>query len=325
MLKKVVLFSLGVSLCGGIGAQSIADSTNRSMDRYRPKVAEFSVEGLFDYNTSSSSENLNTAQNEVETDRLYKAKVAIPIVLKDDRAFGLQLKYSQHRFLFEEDEFQEDFGIYSHLNNTKFTSTGLRAFFQRDLSASDDLKIVGGAEIRSDELRWSRNTTKLFVSGIWSRQLSDRSKIGTGIVVNHEMRRTSLYPMFIYESQLAPNWHLALKLPKSVSLRRKINASNYIIGTAQLRGWRYNLTNSIEGENRDLTLRRADLEFSISWEHEIHDWLWFSLSAGYNKNLRYYLAEPGNPRRDALLNIQSMDARYVKASLFLVPPKKFYR
>jgi len=296
-----------------------------SNDSYRPKIAEFSVEALMDYHTTSSSEDLGSLQNEVDNDRLYKAKIAVPVVMNKQRLIATQLKYYQYKFFFDEDEFTEDQALYSHLSEAKFTSVGLRALYREKIGLTDQLMLAGGAEINADQLQWRQNTTKYFFSGIYSRQISNRTKIGGGFVFNQAMRITSLYPVFNYERQLSPKYHLSLSLPKSIAVRRKINNTNYLIGTAQVRGWRYNLSNAIEGETSDLTLRRGDLELSVSWEREIHDWLWFGVTLGYNKNLRYYLAEPGKRQKDAIINIQSEDARYAKLSLFIVPPRKFYQ
>ncbi len=312
-----------VGLFLGAGFQSNAQSD--STDRYRPKVAEFSLGSLMDYHTVSSSENLTNTQNEVEADLLLNAKVAVPIILQSDQAAGLQLKYSRHRFMFDDQDFQADNGLYSHLEAHRFTVAGVRGFYQRDLNASDQLKFAAGAEIRSDRITWNRNTSRIFASGIWTRKLNSKTTVGTGFVAGLEMQLFSFYPLLIYERQLAPSWVLDAQLPKSVRVRKKLNASNYLIGATQLRGWRYNLSNSIETVDGDLTLRRADLEISITWERELHDWLWCSVSVGYNKNLRYYLAEPGQRRRNALATIRANDARYAKVGLFLVPPKKFYQ
>ena len=299
------------------------DSTLCLDKNYRPKVAEFGLETLLNYDINSSSERQGSNDSEIDYDRLLKFKIAAPIIFKKDRIFGVQLKYYKHRFFF--DAGNEESELFSHLNNTTITNGGIRFFYQQDLNDKDKIRFVGGGEFKSDDYSWNANTTKYFVSGIWSRKLSKRTKIGTGIVFNRDIRTTSIYPVLTYERQLTDKLTLDLALPKSATLRKKINDSNYLIAKAEFKGWRYNLTNSIAGEESDLTIRKIDVQFVISWEREIHDWLWFQLDAGYTKNLRYYLAEPGGSNSDALVNINSDDTEYLKFSLFIVPPKKFYK
>lgn len=299
---------------------------NDSSEVYRPRIAEFGAEALMDYHTQTLSENQNRtlARNEVDADRLYRAKLAIPIILKKDRVFGAQLKYYQHRFFFEE-SFEDDMGLYSHLNQTSFVNTGVRLFYKQDLNSTDDFKWIAGAELSSDRFVWNRNSSRYFLSGIYSRQWSDDTRIGVGFAVNHAMQRTGFYPLFIYERALSPKWNLELSLPKSVKLRHKLNGSNYLTASAQLRGWRYNLTGALEDENRDLTLRKADFQIALTYEREVYDWLWMEFTGGYTRNLQYFLTSPGDPRADALIQLQANDAHFAKVSLFVVPPRKFYR
>ena len=307
-------------LCLGHG--SFAQDSDPIRDDYRPKVAEFGMETLMDYHTATSSESQNTAQNEVDWDRLYKAKIAIPLIIRSERMAGLQLKYYQHRFFFDEESYVDDFGYYSHLNNSRFTSLGVRGFLQDTYKDGSRLKVIAGAETKSDRLKWTRNSAKYFFSGIYTWRRDRRTELGVGFVTNYDVRIFNVYPVFIYKKQFQRGYFLDLYLPKAIKLRKRINQSNFLIASTQVRGWRYNMTNALEGENRDLTLRKADLQFNIAYEREIHDWLWLGIEAGYNHNIRYYLSEPGMRRNDAIVNIRSGDAKYCKVSIFLVPPRK---
>ena len=310
--------------CATLAARLCAQQSDGKV-LYRPKIAEFSVESLYDYKTASTSESFGSATHEVDHDRLYKIKLGLPIVMKQDRLFALQLKYYQLGFNFDADDAPIDYDLYQHLDARQLSSTGLRFIYQRDLAPNKKLTFAGGAEVNSDAFTWHQHTTKYFLSGIYEKKLNRNTTLGGGLVVNMDMGRLRVYPVIQYVKDLSPKWTLDLQLPKSVAIRRNINPANFLIAKVQVRGWRYNLTNAVEGGQRDLTLRRADIQFSLSWEHEIHDWLWVGADVGYNKNFRYFLANPGDRARDALIDLTSRDAKYLKLSVFLVPPKKFYR
>ncbi len=115
-----------------------------------------------------------------------------------------------------------------------------------------------------------------------------------------------------------------MTLPKSISMRKEINPKPYLLGQVEFEGWRYNLTDAIGDERRDFTLRKADLEARILLEREIHDWLWFGVELGYNKNVSYYLANPGQRGNNALIDLRARDARYLKFTLFFVPPRSMF-
>lgn len=296
-----------------------------TLNIYRPKIAEFAVEFLSEYKTNSSSEAFGNAASELEKDQLIKTKLGIPLMIRDDRVFGVQFKYYQHAFNFDSENNQNNYDLYSHLDSKKLTNTGLRVFWQQDIKKHNKLMLIGGAELSSDKINWNRNSSRYFVSGVYSWQVPNSSKMGFGFVVNSGMQITTVYPLFIYEKQLSSKWVLDMSLPKSVAIRWKRNNGNYLIAKTEVKGWRYNLTNAIEGENQNMTLRRADLLSSISWEKEIHDWLWFGLTVGHIKNLRYYLVNIGDRRGNALIDIKSQSTGYLKFSLFIVPPRRFYR
>ena len=76
-------------------------------------------------------------------------------------------------------------------------------------------------------------------------------------------------------------------------------------------------------EYEDLTIRKLDLQWNLSFERDIHDWLWFGLEAGYNKNLLYTIVDRGEATRNALVRLRPRDAAYMKASIFIVPPRRF--
>lgn len=304
-----------------VAAQAQLDS----ITPYRPKIAEFGIETLMDYGTATTSESFGAARNEIERDRLIKVKLGIPLIIKDDMMFGIQLKYYQHRFTFDLEDHPTDYDLFLHLDSKKFTNTGIRAFYQKDLTGDKQLRVVGGAELKSDEIKWNNHTTKYFISGVFTWKPSSTTKLGTGFVLNKIIGRTTFYPLFTYEKVLSPKWTLDLALPKSAAIRHRVNNANYLTAITEFKGWRYNLTNAIQEDQRDFTLRRADLQFSIKWEHELHDWLWFGVDLGYTKNIRYHLGNPGERARDALIDINSADAPYSKFSIFIVPPRRFYR
>ncbi len=316
-------YLLTFSIC--LGTISGFTQIVETMGQYRPKVAEFSAETLMDYGTNSTSSEFGNASNEIEQDRLYKAKLGIPLLIRDDKMFGIQLKYYQQRFQLDLEEHPTDYDFYLHLNNTKYTSAGVRGFYKQDLSNGSELKMAAGAELKSDVWVWNKNSTKYFISAFQTWQKSSTTEIGGGFMLSRNMGLTTFYPIFIYQHDFLNKWTLDLMIPKYASMRYQINPFNYLIAKTQLTGWRYNLTNALEGTQGDLTLRKADIQFSLSWEREIHDWLWFGAEIGYNKNISYYLSKPGERGNNALIRVNPKDAMYTGVSIFMVPPRKFFQ
>lgn len=293
-------------------------------DQYRPKIAEFSYKVLGDYQTISNSETFGNASSEIDHESLLKLKLGIPLIIRDNKLFGLQLLYYQHHFNFDDEDFSGNYDLYNHLSGQAFSNLGIRGLYQYDVSDNEQMTLTAGFEARGDEIVWNRNTAKVFISGLYKKTLNDRTKIGYGGVFAHGLRLTSFYPIFSFEKVLRPGWTLDMVLPKSIGLRREFNPKTYLTGQVEFEGWRYNLTDAIGTERRDFTLRKADLELRLKFEREIHDWLWFGAELGYNKNVSYYLANPGDRGNGALIDLRARDARYLKFTLFIVPPRSMF-
>lgn len=320
MKTKIVLTVLLSAFLADCFAQD--DESNVIENMYRPKLAQFSYESLFEHQTSSSSESFGDANHELKRENLFKAKIGVPLYMKGNKLFGMQLGYSEQRFNFDTDEQVIDYDLYRYLNSTTFYNGAVRFLYKQDFSATRSLTLYSGFEMKSDRWQLNANSGKFFIGGIYMKVLNSRTQIGYGAIAGYELGVYSLWPLLKYEHKITNKFTLDLTLPKSAAVRYKINNKSYLIAKTQVSGWRYNLDGSFNGGQDDFTLRKADLQTTLTLEREIHDWLWISFEAGFNKNIRYYLAEPGGRNRDALIGLRPNDAAYAKVNLFIVPPWK---
>ena len=74
-----------------------------------------------------------------------------------------------------------------------------------------------------------------------------------------------------------------------------------------------------------LHLFRSELRYTLNYEREIHDWLWFGIEAGYRQNLRFNLTNGPRGRADVIIRNTLRDAPVVNASIFVVPPRFFLK
>ncbi len=313
--SKTILSALCVCCCWvSVSAQSW----------YRPKIAEFSFESLYDYRTISQSESLGNANTEFENDALMNLKVGVPFYIKNGTIAGVQLKYARQKFAQEEDYRLRDYDLYQYLDQNTFTSLGARFFYSNPIEGTQGkLTALAGFELRSDKITWSRHTAKYFVTVGYDHNISRHKSIGGALLVDYSLGVFSVVPVFTYRNQFAENWALDMKLPKSIELRHRLTDKWRLVGKTQFRGWRYNLHN-LDESNQGLMLRKSDLQITLSAEREIHDWLWLGVDFGLVDNLNFYLGETGDRRRDALATLRSKPSQFFKIGLFIVPPSKFY-
>ncbi|MTI22899.1 hypothetical protein E1176_17840 [Fulvivirga sp. RKSG066] len=303
--------------------QATAPVDNSIVTPYRPRVAEFTISNLYEYTTHSNSKQFGNKTCEIESDTKIKARLGIPFIIKNDLLAGLQLKYDRQTFGLEfEDSYPYE--LYDYIQHTHFESLGARFFFQKTIGEGKTLSGVAGVEIKSDKLVWNEGTSKYFVNLNYKVQKNENVKIGGGIALAYTLGAPQIYPIFFYENRLSKKWTMDLALPKAVVMRYRASDKFFISAKTEVKGWRYAVHNEELYDHETLTLRKSDLRFGLNLEHEIHDWLWAGVDAGYSKNLRHYLAKIGDRRRDAIIDLESSNAPYVNVSLFIVPPRKIY-
>lgn len=315
-------------ICCFLGCSCCLAQLESEMDviPYRPRIAEFTVTSLYDYNANCNSDAFGNNASEIELDQKIKARLGIPIVMKQGTLIGLQLKYDNHDFIIEHHD-PRQYELFNYIKEERFRSVGARFLISKDLDEKRNLTILAGTEIKSDKLVFNGNTTKSFINFNYKVQKNDHVSIGGGIALAYTLGNPQIYPIFYYENNFAKRWTLDLALPKSVVLRRQLSPKCYLSFKTEVVGWRYAVHNHELSQNVDeaLTLRKSDLNMGFNFEHEIHDWLWLGVDAGYSHNLRSFLARPGDNRRDALIEMNATGAPYTMFSVFIVPPKKIYR
>ncbi|MEM7110552.1 MAG: DUF6268 family outer membrane beta-barrel protein [Bacteroidota bacterium] len=294
-----------------------------SQSEYRPKIAEFSQRSIFNYNTRSTSEEFGNATTETEEDEQLKIRLGLPLIMKQGKLVGLQLKYDIHNF--DMDFQNSNSELFNHIERRTFRSLGGRMLYQKSIDNRRSYTLIGGAEIKSDQFNWNANTMRFYLSGSYKVRLNDRTEIGGGLLAGYTLGQFQVYPILTYEHRINNRFTVDLTLPKSAIMRFRGSDKFYISAKAEVKGWRYAVHNSDLSETSPLVLRKADLNLGLNFEREIHDWLWFGLDVGLTKNLRYHLGEPGHRRQDALIDLEANEAPYIQFGLFIVPPKKLYR
>ncbi len=290
---------------------------------YRPKLAEFSYQTLFNQNSIASSEIFGDGTYEVESNYLFKGKMGIPLFMKPGHLAALQLTYEDIRFSVDND-ININSDLFSYLDQTKkFRGVSARFLYERKLNDLASFNLISGLEMHSDRWQLNSNTIKYYIAGLYTQVISNRTQIGYGAITGIDQQVFSLWPLFKMEHKINKKWTIDILLPKSAALRFQINPKTYLIAQTEVNTWRYNLDGQmLNSDIPDFTLRRADLISTIILEREIHDWLWFSVEGGMSNNLSYYLAEPGLRNRNATVGINVKETGYFKFNVFVVPPWK---
>lgn len=301
---------------------------NKEQVPYRPKLVQFSFQSLNDHKLapSSPSETSPRAVSNEKRSTQIAFKAIAPVLLRDSLKIGLQLKFSQQRFLFNDLDRSGQPGIGNYLGAQDFRSLGARFLVQKKLNNGGSLNIMTGVEFNDNSFSFHRNARRLLVTGLYQQKINNRRTLGGGLLVSHNDLGLRVFPILTLEEDLSTKWTLALALPKEATLRYRVNASSYLLAKTALNGWRYNLSEPfMDNKANQLNISRLDLRYSLTYEQALKDWLWTGFEVGWNQNLRYFMAEAGQNYRNATTRFERASAPFIQLSLFLVPPSKFYK
>lgn len=287
---------------------------------YRPKVIELGYRGFSKYRSTNVS---SQGQNEFSSDELLTVRLGVPVVLKEKTLFGIQLKYlrQQYNTVYIPPNNES---IYRYLNEEYLVNTGLNFLYQRKLDDRRKLVLVGLTELASDTTSVDRYSSRYLVSGAYNIRKSEKLELGYGLVVNYALGVLNIYPTLTYNRAIGPKMMIETFLPSYAGLRYHPSDKAFLILRAQFDNWRFNVTDALAQEPTQLTLQRADFIMSLSFEREIHDWLWATAEASYVNNVAYIVSLPGERLNNPLQEYKLKDAAYLKFSLVVVPPQKLW-
>ncbi|WP_420386203.1 DUF6268 family outer membrane beta-barrel protein [Roseivirga sp.] len=288
---------------------------------YRPKVIEIGYRGFSNYQSTSMNAN---GENEFISDQLLTVRLGIPIVLREKSLFGVQLKYYRQSY---NTAFipQSDENIYRYLNQERLINTGLNFLYQRNLSDTKKLVLLGVTELASDTRYLNRYSGRYYVAGSYNTKKREDLELGYGLVVNYALGVLNIYPTFTYNRALSAKAMIEATLPSFISLRYHVSDKSYFIAKAMYDNWRYNVTDAIDQQQSQLTLQRADFLFNVTYEQEVYDWLWLATEVSYVNNVAYIVSLPGERLNNPLQEYKLKDAAYLKFSVFIVPPEKLWK
>jgi hypothetical protein len=154
---------------------------------------------------------------------------------------------------------------------------------------------------------------------------------GVGVNYGYAFGRRTFAPVFIYSRTFNSHWGVDAALPASLKVRRTSdNQKSILYGIAELNGANYTLrvVDSVFAKYPTLSLQKSEIRTLITWERELYDFIWMSVSGGVRGNIRFRIAEKDKfaiRSPDVLIVNRMKPAMFFNVSLFFVPPKRFMK
>lgn len=297
----------------------------------RSKGIVIKQERVFNYGITSdgSDAGFGKGEDEVQFNKRWQFKLRFPLVLKPGFKIAMGLEYFHEEYHFEGYP-ENDFPFYQSLENKPLRSIGATFYFVKPFLGNKYFMMRLATKFNGDrKLKDMLDSDFLRVSVApmigWKK--NPYTSYAVGIAFSHDFGKQTIFPIVSYNHTFNHRFGLESILPVEVKLRYTHSEKNLFYATTKFHGANYvvQFDDPNFSENQQYVLRKSEIRFLLTYEREIHDWLWFSMEAGLRSNITFKLMD--SPKRNAnrLIDNELNNALLLSFSIFLVPPRKFLK
>ena len=319
------LAQLGVCTAEGFAIPSIIGMPRgKGIELFQERIPSYGMQSLQTLQDSAFSE-------EVRRTKRFSFKVRVPVINRDDFQFVVGAQYSQQEFAFENPELVSD-DFYRTLQDKELKSAGVNLYAIKPFIGNKYLAARLSTRLNGD---FNEGNTLSYLKTTFSVLLgykrNAQSTWGYGLSYSNTFGNSSVYPLFFLKTKIKPDLAVQLMLPVSARLIYTPNDKNTVLFTTKFEGDNYNISLPELQEN-NLYLEKTDLKALLTYEREIHDFLWVSVTTGLRWNINFDVSDEyqyferaipvGN--QDHILISNELDmAPVLKFGVFIVPPRKW--
>ncbi len=297
----------------------------------RGKAIIIKQERVLHYRITSDGgdSGFGNGEDEVQFNKRWQAKLRFPLLLKPGIKLAMGLEYYKEEYHFEGYP-NNDYPFYRSLEDKPLRSIGATFYLVKPWKGNRYFMMRLGAKFNADrDIGDMLNSDFLRVSVApligWKK--NPYTSYAVGFAYSYDFGRQTIYPVVSYNHTFSNRLGLESILPLEAKLRYTISEKNLLYATTRFHGANYSIQlndpNFPEGE--DYILRKSEVRFLVTYEREIHDWLWFSIETGLRSNISFKLMDSPDRNANTLIDNKFNSALLVNVSIFVVPPRKFLK
>ncbi len=291
----------------------------------RPKGISIIQQSTLDYGITSKFRDSIAKQNgEIRHNESVEIKLKFPLILKKQTQIFMGLNYRNEEFEFENsNQLQSEF--HRHLEEKPLRTVGSTIYLDKRFKGRHYFYTRVSFSLNGDF-----NDGKAFnyfrssVTSLYGTKVSASKTWGYGLSYSYRFGRLALYPILHYNKQFNKKWGFEALLPLKTEFRYQPNEKNYFYLINRLNGANYVLTFD-QLTDKNLFLAYSEFISMVTYEREIYDFLWFTVSAGMRANFRFDLTESNTVinNDEPLVRNTLNQAPLIRFGIFIVPPKRF--
>ena len=296
----------------------------------RPKafIFQYELQPAFKITSTAKDGNFESTSGKISRNRRLDFRLRFPIINKPSLTIAGGLKYTREEFRF--DDYPTSSAFYNNLEDRDLRSIGAHIYVVKPTRGKKYFILRSGIDFNgdypSDKLK-AGEFLKFSLTPLIGWKKNENLSYAVGLSYGYAFGRPLIYPVLSYNKNFNCNWGIESLLPVYIKVRYTTNEKNYFYGGFELQGASYRLDNSdsIYQSYGKLHLFHSELRLVINYEREIHDWLWFGIEGGLGHSLSFNVTNGPKASSDVILKNKLSNAPIINASIFIVPPKGFFR
>jgi Domain of unknown function (DUF6268) len=299
------------------------------LPRAKAVIAKYEIQPNYRIHSVGKLGNFGDANGTIRRNRRIDLRLRFPIINKPSLVIAGGLKYSQEEFSFA-DEAVNAYPFYTDLEDRPLKSIGLHFYLLKPTKNKKYFILRTSADLNGDygsDKFAKKEFLKFSITPLIGWKQSDNLSYAVGFSYGFTFGSPAIFPVVSINKNFNCNFGVESVLPISLRFRYTKNEKNYWYAGAELSGSSYRLDNAetVFSAYNKLHLFRSELRYTLNYEREIHDWLWFGVEAGLRQNLRFNLTNGPKGSGDVIIRNRVNAAPLINASLFVVPPRSILK
>lgn len=321
--QDLVLSPIGESLCSpGVSGKSPGKGV----------LLDYTILPIFKvypYNTG-----IEKTEPQTSSSRHINFKLKIPIIHKPN--FTMLLGFAH--YLEEYDVSRQSNGNISILNavhDRSLKSTRFSLNMLRPLDEKHYLAFKGDVSFNGDYsglVRFEERYLKYNIGVLLGIKPHQNFEWGVGLLYRSSfvVATIPVLPFGLYNRTFNDKWGIEAIVPVSIKMRYNINPRSLILFGPEYESRSYSLdkvdaafSTSLFSQPSEFFMRRSELKFSAAYEHQLTNWIWFNVQAGYSHNLNTRFNEIDiNGTALPEVTVDLAGGAFFKVGIFASPPRK---
>jgi len=295
------------------------------LPRAKAVIIKYELQPAYKIISTGKQGTYGNSEAETKSNQRWDFRFRFPILNKPSLTIAAGIKYTQEEFNFRNIK-ANTYEFYKELEDRPLKSLGLHFYALKPTKNNKYFILRASFDLNGDynSNQFSvKDFLKFSITPLVGWKRSENLSYAVGLSYGYTFGKPLIFPVVSINKNFNCNLGIESVLPVNIKLRYTKNDKNYFYTGFDLNGASYRLNNAGTSfsEYNKLHLFRSELRYTLNYEREIHDWLWFGIEGGIRHSFNFNLNNGPRARSNVIISNKVRDAPLINTSIFVVPPR----